>query len=140
MISEFRGETRWLSNFHKCPIYYEGIVYPSTEHAYHAAKTLDIEARKIIAALPSPGAAKYLGMKIPLRPNWDSIKLEIMTNLNRQKFQGDLELAARLLSTGNQELVEGNNWGDTYWGVCDGIGGNNLGKILMKIREELRCA
>ena len=47
-------------------------------------------------------------------------------------------LALRLVETGTEELVEGNDWGDTYWGVCKGTGKNMLGKILMEVREELK--
>ena len=55
----------------------------------------------------------------------------------REKFKTHPDLAAQLLATDPQELVEGNHWKDTYWGVCDGIGQNNLGKILMIVRDEI---
>jgi ribA/ribD-fused uncharacterized protein len=137
MINEFRGPTRWLSNFQSVEIEYEGITYPTTEHAYQAAKTLDPEERYIISKLPTPGAAKKQGRLLDIRPDWDSIKFDVMLEITRKKFS-NLELKAKLINTGDQELVEGNNWGDTYWGVCNGIGQNNLGKILMTVRDECR--
>lgn len=135
-IDDFRFKYRWLSNFHLVSIDYEGIVYPSTEHAYQAAKTLDVELRKKIAALEKPVQAKKLGAKIPLRDDWESIKLGVMETVLRKKFQ-DPELKQKLLDTGNEELIEGNWWGDTFWGICKGVGENHLGKLLMKIRSEL---
>lgn len=138
MINQFRGETRWLSNFHENPITYEGITYPTAEHAFQAAKVLDETTRKMFAALPKPGDAKRMGMTVRLRPNWDAIKIGIMEDINRLKFQ-DPALKAQLLATGDQELVEGNNWNDQFWGVCEGVGCNHLGRILMKVRKELKC-
>jgi len=60
-----------------------------------------------------------------------------MTDLVRQKFSNP-QLAKQLLDTKDFELIEGNTWGDTFWGVCSGKGQNNLGKILMQIRNELK--
>lgn len=60
-----------------------------------------------------------------------------MENLIHQKFSQE-PLRSQLLNTGEEELVEGNTWGDTYWGICNGKGQNNLGKILMKVRNQLR--
>lgn len=67
------------------------------------------------------------------------MKLRVMELLLRQKFQIP-ELGAKLLSTGSAELVEGNHWGDTFWGVYNKVGHNHLGKLLMKIRSELQNA
>ena len=47
-------------------------------------------------------------------------------------------MASRLINTGDAILIEGNTWGDTYWGVCDGVGENRLGKLLMEVREECK--
>lgn len=127
-----------MSNFWPASIVYEGIRYPSVEHAYQAAKTLDKEERHRIAKLPSAGAAKKAGSKIKPRPDWYSVNLQIMEDLIYCKFANDPIIRKFLLDTGDEELVEGNNWGDTFWGVCDGIGKNHLGKILMKVRERLR--
>ena len=136
MINQFTGEYRWLSNFWPAKVKYLGVEYPTVEHAYQAAKTEDSAWRENIRQAATPGQAKRLGSQAPMRPEWHNVKLEVMENLVRRKFQHP-ELKALLLATKNEELVEGNYWGDTFWGVCRGKGENHLGKILMKIRSEL---
>jgi ribA/ribD-fused uncharacterized protein len=115
----------------------DGESYDSVEKAYQAAKTVIPAEREKIRNATTSGKAKHLGRKVTLRPDWDAVKVGIMTDLVEQKFR-DRELADLLLSTGDAELIEGNTWHDTFWGVCDGVGANNLGKILMEIREKLR--
>ncbi len=138
MIEEFRGEYRWLSNFHLVNIHYQGIDYPSTEHAYQAAKTLELEDKIYIShSVKTPGEAKKIGMTLDLREDWDEIKLKVMEDITRLKFKNP-ELRQKLLDTGDQELVEGNTWNDVFWGVCRGVGQNHLGKILMRIRSEIK--
>jgi ribA/ribD-fused uncharacterized protein len=136
MINEFRGETRWLSNFELVSINYLGATYGSTEAAFQAQKTTSGTVRVIFTNL-SAKFAKALGSQIQLREDWDEIKLGVMYSVNKIKFSKE-PYKTKLLETGDQELVEGNNWNDTFWGVCNGVGENHLGKILMKIREELR--
>lgn len=141
-IPEFRGQYAFLSNFYLCTVYFEGVGYPSVEHAYQAAKTTDIKTRLWIRDSPAPGIAKRRGRQIPLREDWGrfnepGIRDEIMRQLVREKFRSS-RLRNMLLDTGEAELIEGNWWNDFYWGVCDGKGENMLGKILMEVREELR--
>ena len=136
-ITSFDGPHRFLSNFHPCGVTLGGERYPSVEHAYQAAKTLNDIGRETIRCCKSAGAAKRLGRCVSLRPGWDKIKLAVMMDLLRQKFS-DPELKRLLLATGDAELIEGNTWGDTYWGVCDGKGENWLGRLLMQAREELQ--
>lgn len=138
MIDSFRGGYRYLSNFAESPVEFEDKIYRTTEHAYQASKTFDINEREEIRNALTPGKAKRLGGKVTLRPDWDQVKLGIMESLCRQKFTKCELYKAGLLATGDQELVEGNNYNDTFWGVCNGKGENHLGKILMKIRAELR--
>lgn len=133
MVSEFQGEFRFLSNFWPCKVEFEGIMFPSVEHAYQAAKTLDMQKRKEIAALDSPGKAKRAGSKLELRPLWEEIKVPIMKELLIKKFL-NRELWFKLKQT-QGELIEGNTWGDTFWGVCRGQGENILGRLLMEIRD-----
>ena len=71
-----------------------------------------------------------------MRDDWSFHKLGIMREIVRKKFLHK-NLADRLLDTWDAELIEGNNWGDQYWGVCRGQGQNHLGRILMDIRESL---
>ena len=138
-IEEFQGEYRFLSNFGDCPngVKFEGIKYPTAEHAYQAAKTNNITDRFGISRLESPGKAKRAGSTVLLRPDWDKIKVHIMRQIVTAKFMQNPDLMAKLLSTKDAELIEGNRWGDTFWGVCNGKGENLLGKILMNIRDIL---
>jgi ribA/ribD-fused uncharacterized protein len=137
MINEFRGKYRWLSNFHIINVVYDNEIYPSVEHAYQAAKTLNIDDRIRIKNCNTCGEAKRLGYTVKMRENWDQIKFDIMKDLVTQKFS-QYPLNQWLLETGDQELVEGNTWNDIFWGVCNGFGLNNLGKILMEIRDKLK--
>lgn len=137
MINNFDGKYRFLSNFYSYPIEYEGIVYPSNEHAFQAAKSLDEAVRKEIASLPTPGQAKRMGRHVELRSDWEKVKVDIMYELCKTKFSS-IEMKEKLLATGNEPLEEGNTWNDQFWGVCRGKGENHLGKILMKVRDELK--
>ncbi len=139
MIGEFRGPFRWLSNFWPCRISWEGIEYPSTEHAYQASKSDDPAVRESIRALPKPADARRAGQKVALRPGWDAMRLTVMEGILCVKF-ADPALRAMLLATGDEELVEGNTWKDRFWGVCGGKGENNLGKLLMKVRASIRAS
>jgi ribA/ribD-fused uncharacterized protein len=138
LIDSFKDEYRWLSNFWPAQVVFDGKTYNSVESAYIAGKTKDKSEREIIRNLPTPGKAKRYGKDIALRDDWDEVKIPIMRNLLTQKFKKGSELGNKLLSTGNIELIEGNTWGDTFWGVCDGIGENHLGNLLMQIRESLK--
>jgi N-glycosidase YbiA len=135
MINRFNDQYHFLSNFYIHKIEYEGIKYPSNEHAYQASKSLSEDIRIEISKLSTPGQAKRIGNSIKLRDNWDQIKYDIMKEIIDIKFQ-DFDLMLKLQNTGDEELVEGNYWGDIIWGVCNGIGSNWLGKILMEIREQ----
>lgn len=137
MISQFSEQYAFLSNFWPCKINYEGTVYDSAEHAYQAAKSLLPWERQCIAAASTPGKAKRMGRKVTLRPDWDDVKIQVMSDIVSIKFQ-DQELAEMLLATGDEELVEGNHWNDTFWGICRGQGTNWLGKILMQVRAKLQ--
>jgi ribA/ribD-fused uncharacterized protein len=135
-IESFQGEYRFLSNFWQAYVTYDGEMYPTVEHAYQAAKTMEPEFRKAICYART-GEAKRMGRQVPMRPDWDAIKIGVMDDLLRQKFS-DPELAEKLLATGDAELVEGNTWGDYFWGVCNGEGQNWLGRMLVAIREDIR--
>jgi ribA/ribD-fused uncharacterized protein len=142
MISEFTGKYAFLSNFHPCEMEYEGIKYPSTEHAYQAAKTIDPEIKEYIAELPTPGATKKFARKLAIREDWDQVKFDIMDEILTIKFLKE-PFRTMLLETGDEELVEGNYWHDITWGRChckkhNGIGKNALGEALMKIRTNLK--
>lgn len=136
-IDLFRGEYRWLSNFWIAEVEFEGQQYPSTEHAFQAAKTRDRAKRALIATLPRCGDAKRAGRALDLRVDWEGIKDDVMYRVCLDKFTRHPDLRAKLLATGDAQLVEGNDHGDRYWGVCHGVGKNMLGITLMRIRAEL---
>lgn len=137
-IDDFRGEYRWLSNFHLVKVELDGALYSSTENAYQAAKTLDLDMRRVFRVC-TPSESKRHGKALTLRPDWESVKVSVMLGLLRQKFQHP-ELKQKLLATGDIELIEGNWWNDTFWGVCRGVGQNWLGRLLMQVRSELQSA
>lgn len=141
-VAGFHGQHRFLSNFWPSKIDFEGIVYPTVEHAYQAAKTTDNELRKVIAAVSTASEAKSRGRMLALRYDWDDVKVVIMKTLLRKKFY-DSGLKLMLLGTGTTELVETNYWHDNFWGscvcrACNDTGENWLGKLLMDTRTELR--
>lgn len=137
MVTEFQGKYRFLSNFYNSPFMYDGIVYQNSEAAFQAQKTLSYEEREKFKDL-DPSSAKRLGRRIQLRANWDQIKDDIMFHVVLAKFRSNAILTSLLLETGDQLLVEGNTWGDTYWGQVNGRGENKLGQILMEVRSLLR--
>ena len=135
-ITAFRGDYAFLSNFYRRPFVWNGVHWPTAEHAYQAAKTRDHDQRAAIARARGPGEAKRLGRRATMRPSWDVIKNAAMQSILIAKF-AEPSLARRLAGTGDALLVEGNWWNDTYWGVCRSEGENNLGKILMRVRAHL---
>ncbi|MHB2019734.1 MAG: NADAR family protein [Candidatus Xenobia bacterium] len=136
-IDRFDGPHAFLSNFYPSPVTWDGITFPTVEHAFQAAKCVEREDQLAIAAAATPGKAKKLGKKAWMRENWQDERLGVMEALLCQKFDNE-ELAQRLLETGGADLVEGNTWGDRFWGVDGGEGKNHLGRLLMRIRTELR--
>ena len=138
-ISHFKGQYYFLSNFFRSSIEIDAVVYPTVEHYYQAMKTQDQTERERIISAGSPSQAKKYGRQSTLRSDWESIKLEVMERALRVKFQ-DKELRKKLLATEDNVLEEGNTWGDTFWGVNSktGKGKNHLGKLLMKIRDDLK--
>jgi len=138
IVSRFRGQQFFLSNFYPCNVSFEGLVYPSAEHAYQAAKSLDNNIRISIRNTPHASVAKSMGQSIEIRPDWESVKLSIMNKIILNKFISNETLQNKLLELKNYKLIEGNNWGDTFWGVDERKGGlNHLGEILMKVRDQL---
>lgn len=141
MIDFFDSEYAFLSNFYNASCIFEGKLYPTVEHAFQAAKSLDHAERDWIAAAGSPGLAKRLGRRVNLRPDWEKVKFDVMEECLRSKF-ADPVLKQKLLATGDEELVEGNYWHDNIYGNCscekckDIVGRNMLGNILMNLRTE----
>ena len=137
-IESFTGPYRFLSNFWLSTIHLDGLPFYHVEGAFQAAKTLDEKDRERIADMVNPGDAKAAGRKVTMREDWQDVKLGVMEECLRLKFAPGSALARQLLDTGDAELIEGNYWNDTFWGVCRGKGENHLGKLLMKVRGELK--
>jgi ribA/ribD-fused uncharacterized protein len=135
-ISGFFGEYRFLSNFWAAPIDIGSIIFPTNEHAYQAAKSLQRHEWALILDHASPGRAKKVGRQLTLRPDWEEIKLEVMREITRCKYDQHPDLKEKLMATKGIELVEYNTWGDVFWGVCGNAGQNHLGKILMEYRDQ----
>jgi ribA/ribD-fused uncharacterized protein len=140
VIGPFRGKYRFLSNFYPSPIIYEGRYYATVEHAYQASKTDSGPDKAEIQDAPKPEIARRRGKALRVvSPGFKERRLDIMYVLVHKKFFGHTtELGDRLLETGEEELVEVNTWGDTFWGRCKGVGTNHLGQTLMRVRDELR--
>lgn len=136
-ITSFRGEYAFLSNFYPSPVKLLGVTYPTVENAFQAAKCIDNTEKKQFLTC-SPAQAKKLGKKVKLRNDWNTIRIHIMSELVFEKFSNNSNLKQKLIATGDAELIEENTWGDRYWGVCNGKGENNLGKILMNTRKRLK--
>ena len=153
MIQKFEGRYGFLSNFYPCEIEHQGIVYPSVEHFYVAMKCngpqlingnqyTPVDFREMIARIAYPGMVKKIGQKMSIRKDWNEKKLDFMNWAIREKFKIEI-LAEMLVETGDEELVEGNVWHDNFYGKCSCIkcenkGNNHLGRILMKVRDEVR--
>lgn len=139
-IDSFRDEYGFLSNFYPAEVEYAGKTYATSEHAYQASKTGYPDKEEEIRLAETPWKAKKLGQSVRLRPKWDFLKDRVMYNILMSKFSQNEDLKEKLLATGDEILVEGNTWGDKYWGVCDGEGKNVLGILLMRVRQELQNA
>jgi ribA/ribD-fused uncharacterized protein len=131
-----------FSNFAKCPFVLDGKEWPTSEHYFQAQKFTDAAYRERIRAAVSPMIAARLGRsrKVPIRSDWEQIKLDVMRSAVRQRFATHAELAQLLLATGDEDLIE-TAPRDAFWGCgAGGTGQNWLGKILMEVRHELRAA
>ena len=142
IIDKFIDEEFFLSNFYIHTITYKGKEYKTVEHAYQASKATNESEHDWIRNMDTPGKAKKNGMKVHLRKDWEEMKLDLMLELVRIKFS-DPELSKKLIDTKNYLLVEGCYWHDNFWGNCTCSdcknieGQNHLGKILMKVRQEI---
>ena len=135
-IRGFFEEYRFLSNFHECNVMWKSLMFKSSEAAYQAAKSKYPEVWLQFMRM-TPSQAKRRGRIIDIREDWDNIRIDVMADICTDKFLRNPDLADKLKATGNKHLEETNWWGDTFWGVCKGVGKNNLGIVLMAIREQL---
>lgn len=141
-ITSFRGDYEFLSNFYECPIMMTfgkdniPFEFRNAEAAFQAHKTTNF-ADLVMFTNMTGSEAKKFGLKVKLRNDWNDIRLQVMTEVVLTKFVVNKDLRDKLIATGQRELIEGNTWGDTFWGVCNGKGENHLGKILMEVRSML---
>lgn len=135
-IKGFFEEYRWMSNFYLCPVMWKGLLFPSSENAYQAAKSNDPKLWLTFLNI-EPKEAKKLGRNLPIRKDWEDVKEQIMYDVCLDKFLRTKALSDALIATGDKYLQEANWWGDVYWGVCRGIGLNKLGQCLMRVRDKL---
>ncbi|MFA7407869.1 MAG: NADAR family protein [Anaerolineaceae bacterium] len=141
VINSFSGEYRFLSNFYPSPMVVDDLQFPAVEHAYVYYKTVDPEWQNLVyegiqQVGYSAGEIKKIGRKVPLREDWNQVRVPIMRKLVSSKFEQNLDLMEKLQATKPKRLIEGNRWGDTFWGECPlGTGKNMLGKILMEVRD-----
>lgn len=129
-----------FSNFAPFPVELGGRTWPTTEHYFQAQKFRDDAYREKIRTTKSPMIAARLGRsrKAPIRKDWESVKLGVMLDAVRAKFAQHPGLAALLRSTGDRPIVE-HTRNDSFWGDGgDGTGRNELGRLLMQVREERR--
>jgi ribA/ribD-fused uncharacterized protein len=157
VIDIFDGPYRFLSNFAFSPIvvrmeyfpgYYRKVAFSTVEHAYQANKMVKFSDVEKIQAIEPPNEAKKLARSLPLRKNWDTIRIPTMTRLIDLKFPFYADMyrensylpimTDKLLDTEDCRLIEGNWWNDIFWGKCNGEGENHLGKILMARREKIK--
>ena len=145
MINHFEGKYSFLSNFYQSTITDGNLMFPTVEHMFQAAKTINMAEYEKIACARTPNEAKYLGRHCTIRKDWEEVKEQVMYKALVEKFSIP-ELQKALLATGDEELIEGNYWHDNTWGDCycdhckDIKGQNLLGKLLMQIREEIKSS
>jgi ribA/ribD-fused uncharacterized protein len=157
MISEFKGQYAFLSNFHQAEFTLGGRGFPDIEHYFQSAKAVRRQDFEWVRSAGSPAEAKRRGRQTQCREDWDQVKRPIMLNACLAKFTQHPDLRHQLALTGDETLAEGNSWGDTYWGaVAEGARGwsqeilavtdpaieplaghNYLGQILMAVRMVL---
>lgn len=146
VVPKFEGDHFFLSNFYEAPTRFslanDMVEMPTGEHAFQAGKARAVvdndEALsyvRAVAAAPTPSKAKYLGRSVKIDLDiWESVKVQCMREVVFQKFMQHPDLRVKLIETGDAMLVEGNTWGDKFWGRVDGKGYNKLGVILMEVR------
>lgn len=146
MITKFRGEYAFLSNFYRCDVLLDGQTYPTVENAFQASKTLTLCNRKTFEFC-TPVEAKKLSYKLDLRKDWEYIKDSLMMGFLWQKFVQNQHFQDLLIKTDHKYIIEGNTWNDRYWGCVLGTGDpqkiiswdgkNKLGSMIMIIRNLL---
>ncbi len=134
VINEFRGPYYFLSNMYPCAVKYGEFTYMNAESAFQAQKC-PMQALRFVGV--DGYDAKKMGRAVVLRVDWNDVKVTIMHEIVEQKFRQTPDLRRKLIALRGCNLVEGNTWRDTFWGVYNGKGENHLGKILMEVADTL---
>ena len=141
-VLRFKGEYLFLSNFFWSDLEFEGLTYPSVEHAFQAAKLLtnaERQAHGFLSRDVTFGQAKRKGRNVQLRADWSDVKEQVMMECLSSKFSAD-KLRRKLLGTQKMKLIDGHDGSpDIYWGfhIPSNKGANRLGLILMDLRQQL---
>lgn len=146
MIGPFREEYDFLSNFYLSPFIVGTAWFGSAEHYFQAGKMTTLEDFNRVVVASTPREAKQIARSLPMHPGFEAVKRAHMLTGVTAKFVQHEDLRARLVATGDEQLVEVNTWHDVYWGAeytsADGDllleGANWLGRILMMVREVLQ--
>jgi len=138
-VKGFFGDYRWMSNFHKCPVMWKGLMFENSEAPYQAAKSAKPKDWLLFTVMDGT-RAKNEGRKLQIREDWEDIKLQIMYDVVLDKILRNKDLRDKLIATGDRYLEETNWWKDRFWGVYEGEGQNHLGKTLMLVRDNLKAA
>jgi ribA/ribD-fused uncharacterized protein len=136
-ITLFRNDNFYLSNFFESPFIDKDKSYVTAEHYYQSKKTEDNNLSEKIRLVDSPGMAKKLAQNIEIRKDWKDIRIDVMRKAIILKFDQNIDIKEKLLNTGTRKLIEGNYWGDKFWGAdIETLKGKNmLGKLLMEYRD-----
>lgn len=136
-IDRFKDEYEYLNNSYPVSITWEGMTYLSAENAFQASKSREKKVRRLFTDYPVD-SAKQKGGALTAYEGWEKEKVMIMEEILRRKFEQHPDLAEKLAATENAVLIAGNNGKDQFWGIdlYSWQGENQLGKLLMKVREE----
>ena len=141
---QFRNEYYFLSNMYKSTVEYKGVIFTCVETAFQAQKLKLINPNTDLSEFNNMSgfdAKKYFKHNIRLNAEqikeWNNTRDNIMAEVIYCKFSQNDYLRRKLIETSDITIIEENNWGDTYWGVCNNKGLNKLGNILMKTRKLL---
>ena len=129
----------FLSNFARYAFEVDGKTWPTSEHYFQAMKFAGTTYEEAIRLASTPAEAARMGRdrSVPLRADWETVKVEIMRVALEAKFSQHTELRSQLSATGDAELIE-HTANDSFWGDGgDGSGQNMLGLLLMEVRAEL---
>ena len=140
VIDNFNDYFDFLNNEYPCQVYYQGLIYRSVAHAYQAARSDQQHIREKIGLADTLQELYDIASKVEDPPNWQNDRLRVMEKLLRDKFRRNRDLRDKLKATGTRELIN-TYWeystSNVYWGVVEGKGQNQLGRLLSNIRHDI---